>query len=256
MDIGISVQFVLVFSLVVTRLVGFFMFAPIFSAATVPSRVRAALIVVFAFISVNLVPPQSISSDPLVVSGLMVKEFLVGLALAFTVGIVFIGAQMAGSLLDNITGFSLATVFDPSSRQQVTILSQFYYLFAILFFITLGGLEMMIGGIIRSFELVPLGGGPHLNLLSSQIVLAVGRMMIVGVQIAAPVVAAGIITNITLGFLVRAFPQANIFAVGLPIQLIVGLVSILLTLPAFLYFFSDRMNETLNWMNLLIQGLR
>lgn len=255
MNVNLSLQFVLIFSLVTCRLVGFFVFAPIVATSVVPARIRAAFVVVFAFISTNLVKPVTLPTEPLLLAGLMIKEMLVGLALSFAVGIVFIGAQIAGSILDNLTGFSMATVFDPTSRQQVTVLSQFYYLFAILFFVTLGGLEMMIGGIIKSFEVVPLDGGPHISLLSSQIVTAVVQMMVVGCQIAAPVIVAGIMTNVTLGFLVRAFPQANIFAVGLPIQLTVGLIAILATLPAFLYFFSDRMNQTLDWMDKLIQAL-
>lgn len=255
MEIALSLQFVLGLSLVLCRLVGFFVFAPVIATSVVPRQIRAALIFVFALVATNLVNTTALPTDPLLLAGLMIKEMLVGLALSFSVGIVFYGAQIGGSLLDNMTGFALATVIDPNFKQQVTVLSQFYYLFAVLFFITLGGLEMMIGGIIRSFQIVPLTGGLHMDILSSQVVNAVVQMMVVGVQIAAPVIVAAVITNVTLGFLVRAFPQANIFAVGLPVQIAVGLIAILATLPAFLYFFSDRMNETLNLMSQLIQAL-
>jgi flagellar biosynthetic protein FliR len=255
-DLTISLQFMATFSLVLSRVAGFFLFAPIFGTSVVSGRVRGMLIIVFATVSTLLIAPPQLPDDNVIYAALLIKELMVGFAMSFVIGVIFLAAQIAGSLIDTMVGYSMTSVLDPTTHQQSSILSQLYYLLAVINFIVLGGLEVMLGGLIKSFQLLPLTAEPRIDLISIHVMSAIGEMLIIGVQIAAPVLIAASITDIALGLVVRAMPQANIFAVGMPVKIIVGLVVVLLTLPAFLYFFGSHMDHTIDLMNQLIQSMR
>ncbi len=112
MGLGLSTQFAVAFSLILARLVGFFLFAPVFATFVIPLRFRAVMIFVFTLISTNLIHPTHLPEDTFTFGGLIVKELLVGFTLAFTVGVIFLGAQIAGAILDDMIGFSLTNIFD------------------------------------------------------------------------------------------------------------------------------------------------
>lgn len=258
MSVSVSLNLVVAFSLVFARFTGFFMFAPIFSTRSIPPQVKAGLIMILTLITVPTISPKTVDDIPTDAVGfglILAKEVLVGYALAFAVSIIFSAVQIAGSLLDMQIGYAMATLLDPMTNTQTSILGQLYSQVGIMSFLVLDGHVLMLGGLFKSFQLIPLDGWPHAGPLAGQAVLAVAQLFVIGMQVAAPVFVAAFIVDFSLGLIVRAVPQANIYAVGMPVKVVVGLVSVAATLPAFLLFFNDKINQAISQMSQLAISL-
>lgn len=258
MSVSISFNLIIAFVLVFARFAGFFMFAPVFSTGLIPNQVKAAMIMVLTLITVPTIPVKTVNDIPTDAVGFgltLGKEVLVGYALAFAVSIIFSAVQIAGSLLDMQIGYAMATLLDPVTNTQTSILGQLYGQIGLISFLALDGHIVMLGGLLKSFSLLPLDGWPHTGPIAGQAVLAVADLFVIGMQVAAPVFVAAFICDFSLGLIVRAVPQANIYAVGMPIKVVVGLISVGATLPAFLFFFNDKINEAMSQMSQLATSL-
>src|SRR5258708_19328421 len=133
---------------------------------------------------------------------------------------------MAGQIIDIQVGFGLVNVIDPVNNVQISVLGQFYYLIALLYFLALDGHHYLLKALGESFKLVPPGSlvwfkqasaaGPKLSDFFT-------KLFIIAIQVAGPSVAVLFLTNITMGLLSRTIPQMNVFIVGLPANVLVGL---------------------------------
>lgn len=249
MSLTVAPSYALAFVLVMARMGGFFMLAPVFNSRMFPTKVKAFLLIAFSACIVPTVPHDQIPQATPIFALLLVKEMLVGLALAFAISIVFTAVQMAGSLLDMQVGFAMMQLLDPLIGAPVSVLGQFYYLFGALIFFILDGHHMMIAGLAHSFSVLPLTAFPSTTALFQQILISVSQLFVIAMQIAAPVFVAAFITDIALGLVVRAVTQMNIFAVGMPVKILVGLTAVYITLPAFFLFFGDRLDVALTRMS-------
>jgi flagellar biosynthesis protein FliR len=162
---------------------------------------------------------------------LMLKELGVGLIFAFPMALVGAAVQAGASLLDTLIGFSFSSVLDPVNNQQVAILGQFYSLFAVLVLLMSGGDHIMIEGIGASYRALPITAYPHIGALTSGALSAFAQVWVIGLEIAAPVLVALVITDAAIGLVSRAVPQMNVFVVGLPAKILVGMTVIAATLP-------------------------
>jgi flagellar biosynthesis protein FliR len=220
------------FFLVLGRIGPLFVLAPMLSARMVPARVRT---IVAVGIAVGLTPiamrGADVPVDGIALGELMVKEILVGFAFAFAVGVVFAAVSTAGSFLDTIIGFGYGHVVDPITGTQAPVLSQIYALLGVLIFITIGGDAWMIQGIGRTYDLVPLLDFPSLGALTAGTQQAFAGIFVSAIELAAPILLALIITDAAFGMVSRVVPQMNVFAVGFPAKIVVGLVIMVATLP-------------------------
>jgi flagellar biosynthesis protein FliR len=220
------------FFLVLGRIGPLFVLAPMLSARMVPARVRT---IVAVGIAVGLTPiamrGADVPVDGIALGELMVKEILVGFAFAFAVGVVFAAVSTAGSFLDTIIGFGYGHVVDPITGTQAPVLSQLYALLGVLIFITIGGDAWMIQGIGRTYDLVPLLDFPSLGALTAGTQQAFAGIFVSAIELAAPILLALIITDAAFGMVSRVVPQMNVFAVGFPAKIVVGLVIMVAALP-------------------------
>lgn len=223
---------VVAFLLVLSRVGGLFLLAPVFSSKLIPTQVR--LMAAMA-ISLALTPiathGQPIPGDTGTICLLMVKELAVGLLFAFPPAVVMAAVEAGAGLLDTIIGFSFAAVLDPVNNQQNAILGQFYTLFATMVFLLGGGDQIMIGGMAASYRELPIDDWPHMSAVTGQALSAFSQVFAIGLEIAAPVLVALIITDAALGLVSKAVPQMNVFVVGLPAKLLVGFTVIAASLP-------------------------
>jgi flagellar biosynthetic protein FliR len=162
---------------------------------------------------------------------LMLKELGVGLIFAFPMALVGAAVQAGASLLDTLIGFSFSSVLDPVNNQQTAILGQFYSLFAVLVLLMSGGDHIMIEGIGASYRALPITAYPHIDALTSGALAAFAQVWVIGLEIAAPVLVALVITDAAIGLVSRAVPQMNVFVVGMPAKILVGMTVIAATLP-------------------------
>jgi flagellar biosynthesis protein FliR len=220
------------FLLVLTRLVPLFLFAPLFSSKMIPMRVRGVIAVALAIgLSPLALAGQVAPTDALSIAGLIGKELLVGLAFAFAVGILFHALSIAGALLDTLIGFSFGAAVDPMTGNQGTILSQFYTLMGVMIFIAINGDALLSRGFAETFELVPLLETPALQALLDGAIGAFSGIFFAAIQICAPVVLALVLTDIAFGLVTKVVPQLNVFSLGLPTKVIVGIVIMAASLP-------------------------
>ncbi|MDE2483189.1 MAG: flagellar biosynthetic protein FliR [bacterium] len=212
--------FVLVFLRVSTMLFVF----PVFSAPQIPSLVRLGFGLLISFLLYRSVPLVHLSPDlyGLVLAG--ASQVVLGIIVGFVAALVFTGIQFAGELIDLQIGFAVANVINPSTQQNITIIGEFQLAIATLIFLATDSHHLLIQGIAGSFGLVPL---PFINLdpsVAGNVVLFFTQAFLIVFKIAAPVVFALFLTNVALAFMARVAPQMNVFVVGLPIQVGVGLV--------------------------------
>lgn len=209
------------------------MVAPVFGTQSVPARAR---LVIAASITVLLAPliksPTSIdmfSGTSLVIT---VQQMIIGIALGFAVQIIFDAVGVGGQLLANSMGLSFALNVDPLHGTSTPVLGQFYMIIATLTFLALNGHLILIESLLQSFTLLPIGttglGSDGLWMLVN-----FGSTLFSGaLMIALPGIAAMLIVNFGFGIMSRAAPTLNLFAVGFPATLALGLIIVLLGLPA------------------------
>ncbi len=211
------------------RLAALFSVAPVLGTQFVPVRVRVGLAVVMTAIIVPLVPSASPSLEVAVVF----QEILLGIAMGFILRLVFAAFELAGQVIAMQMGLGFAALMDPQTGVQVPLVAHFYTLLATLMFLALDGHLILIRVLVDSFTLWPVG-----ETLGREGVWQVaafgGHMFAGGVLIALPAIAALLAVNLTFGVMTRSAPQLNIFAVGFPISLTLGLFVLLFTLPLLL----------------------
>jgi flagellar biosynthesis protein FliR len=249
-----SEQQVAGFILVLARISPLFLVAPMFSSKMVPSRVKGIAAVGLA---VGMAPlatkGQHVPLDVMSLVALIAKEFLVGLAFAYALSVLFAAVSAAGSLADTFIGFSFGALVDPVTGNNASVLSQAYSLVGIAVFIAINGDTWVIQGLNHTYDLVPLTGTPALGSMVAGVQHAFTGIFISAVELAAPVMLAVIITDAAFGAVARVVPQLNVFAVGFPAKVTVGLLIIGVSLPFAAGWISDQLQDS---VSAALQSLR
>jgi flagellar biosynthetic protein FliR len=236
-----SEQQVAAFFLVLARISPLFLLAPLFSSKMIPARVRSIIAVGLAIGLMPVVKHSAIDLDPLAYGGQVVKEIVVGLAFAYALAAMFAALQVAGSLLDTMIGFSFGALVDPVTGTQSTVLAQLYSLFGVAILIAIGGDAWIIKGFGRTYDAVPMLETPAIGSMVEGAQVAFSGIFVSAFMIGAPVIIALIITDAAFGVVSRVVPQMNVFAVGFPAKLIVGLVLLGASLPFVSGFVVDQL---------------
>ncbi|MBW7861384.1 MAG: flagellar biosynthetic protein FliR, partial [Rhodocyclaceae bacterium] len=205
------------------RLLGLFASAPVLSNRMLSARVRLAIGLASAMAILPALPPMpQIPLDSWLALGVLVHQALIGIAIGFLMRLFFAAVDVAGEMIGLQMGLSFAIFFNPQTGGQSSVVAEFLGLLTLLIFLALNGHLMLIQVLVASFEWLPVGEATDRQgwLL---IVRYASVMFSTGVLLALPMVAALLITNIALGVLTRAAPQLNLFAVGFPITLSVGM---------------------------------
>lgn len=215
-----------------SRILGLLAAAPLFGNAAVPISVKVSLGALLAMIIAPTVPALP-AINPMSLAGLLIltQEMLVGLAMGFTVRIVFSSIEMAGEISSLTMGLGFASFFDPQTKGRSSAISQFLVMLATLMFLTINGHLVLLAALAESFVSLPISASPISGGGFQQLAAWGGEIFRTGLQIALPVVAALLLTNVALGILTRAAPQLNIFGIGFPVTLGVGLLVIGMVLP-------------------------
>ncbi|MES2960217.1 MAG: flagellar biosynthetic protein FliR [Pseudomonadota bacterium] len=214
------------------RVLAMFSSLPVLGQRTVPVRIRvglAALIVVAA--QASLPPMPQVALDSPLAFMLVLQNVLIGLTLGFAVRIVFAAVEFAGELIGLQMGLNYAGFFDPASGGQATATSRFFGTIVALLFIVINGHLLVVAAVVQSFHAFPVAPEPFAFLRALQPQVWGSEVFAIGLWIALPLVAMLLFVNLVLGVISRVAPQMNVFAIGFPITLAVGLLGMLLTLP-------------------------
>jgi flagellar biosynthetic protein FliR len=214
------------------RVLALFSALPVLGQRSVPVRVRvglAALIVIAAQASLPPVPAIALDSPQAFV--LVVHNVLIGLTLGFAVRIVFAAVEFAGELIGLQMGLNYAGFFDPASGSQGTATARLFGTTVAFLFIAINGHLLVVAAVVRSFEAFPVADAPFAFLRALAPHTWGAEVFTIGLWIALPLVGMLLFVNCVLGVVSRVAPQMNVFAVGFPITLGVGLLGLLATLP-------------------------
>lgn len=233
------------FLLVLSRVSPLFLLAPPFSSTMVPMRARA---IIATGIAIGLAPlalhGQTIPSEAIQITELVLKEIVIGLGFALAIACLFAAVDAAGSMIDSQIGLSFGSLINPVDNTQSGSMSQLYSMVGILVFITIDGEAWVIRGLSRTYELVPMLELPSIDKLTSGVVGAFSGIFGAALEVAAPVLLALILTDVAFGVVSRVVPQMNIFAVGFPAKIIVGLLVVAAALPFMGNWFYDQLQHS------------
>lgn len=236
----------LLFLLVLFRVSGVMVLAPFFGAATTPGQVKVALSLLVALMIFPLLPtrglalPESIGAFVFAVA----VETAVGAIIGFVASVFFVGVQLAGMLVDQELGLTLANIIDPVTNEQTSVIGQFKFFLATLFFLALDGHHQLLTAVAGSFDAIPLLGlSPQEGFYAVVADRQVQEVLEAAVRIAAPTVVALLLTTIGLGFVARIAPEMNIFMLSFSIRLFIGLGIVMISIPVFAYVFEKDLSK-------------
>ncbi|MEP7381258.1 MAG: flagellar biosynthetic protein FliR [Gemmatimonadota bacterium] len=217
-------------ALVGARVSGLVLVAPVFSARPVPMKVKSALVIMLSILMVP-VAQSHIHRLPDLTPTNIVGETLIGFALGLGAAIIMGAAESCGELLSIQIGLSGSAIMDPLSQQQTTAIGQLVHLFAISLVLALDGHLVMLDALATSLQRLPVGSPLDIAAGLRSFVSLGSTLFALGLQFAAPVVAVVMIANVALAVLSRAAPQLQILQLAFPIQILVGLGTLVATLP-------------------------
>lgn len=206
------------------RVASLFVCAPFLSSASIPTEVKGALVAAITFLLYPVCRPAAAASGALGWIGVVSGEVVIGLLLGLAVQLVVEGAQMAGQLLGVQAGYSLVTLLDPQTQADLPVMSTFNQLLAVLIFLQLNVHHWLLRGLAASFAYLPPGAGLAKLTSGATLLQAAGGIWLAGVQLAAPVLVATLMVDITLGFLSKASPQMPVLFVGLSFKTVLSLL--------------------------------
>ncbi|MGL4943432.1 MAG: flagellar biosynthetic protein FliR [Thermoguttaceae bacterium] len=246
---------VLLLSLVLTRVSGIVITAPVFGGSDIPMQFRA----LFAFAMTVLMMPllwfTNIAEPPTLVDYVIVifAELIIGLSIGLCISLFFGCVIVAGAIIGQVGGLFAASVLDPTSGEEVPTTGRFLHLLAITIFASMGGLRVLISALLDTFETLPLGTGiiqtPLVGTLVSVLSLGFGLAL----RLAAPAMIGVLLSLFVMGILSRTLPQLNLMSIGFGINSMLMMILLICSLGAGMICFQERIGDVLI---LIFDGLR
>jgi flagellar biosynthetic protein FliR len=244
------------FILVLVRTSVILLMLPIISSNQVPRPVRFGLGLLVSFIIWRVVPPIAPLGGLGPLTAAVISQIFVGVVFGFISYLAFTGLQFAGEILDIQVGFSIVNVINPLTSQNVSVLGEFELALASLIFLIGNGHHLLFEGLAGSFTLVPLPFAAIQPGLQNDVIGFFTTSLLLVFQIAAPVGIALYVVNIGLALMARVAPQLNVFAIGFPLQILVGLGMIVLSLPLLITVLPQVYAETPRELDAVLRLMR
>ena len=210
---------------------------PFFGSKNFPAQFKIGFIVAIALI---LTPVVELNVSKTGIPFVVMREAIIGIILGLTARFIFLAVEMAGQVISNAMGLSIAAIFDPDFGESTQI-ARFYGMAAMLIFLSMDAHHDLIYIFVKSYEWLP-GGQISIKDLIPEVISVSGEMFLIALKISAPVVIAMLISHLLLGFIYKAAPQMNIFFIGYPVYIFVGFVVILMGIPVLTQVIGGYMN--------------
>lgn len=230
----IHVSVIPVFLLIFARTLAFFVTVPLFSYRTIPTMFKIGFSFFLSLIIMTSMDAPVLEIDHMYIL-LLIKEIVVGLAIGLIAYIILSAVQIAGGFIDFQMGFAIANVVDPQTGAQSPIIGQFFYMFAMLFLLSVNGHYLLIDGIFHSYQFITLEGFIEINgSFSEFIIVTFNKMFMIAFQMALPIVGCLFLVDVALGLIARTVPQVNVFVVGLPLKILVSFLVLFVFLSLYM----------------------
>lgn len=241
MFLGISQNEFTLFLLVFTRITSALVVFPVFNSTTIPTQMKIGSGLAISLLTLPLLKNSGVPV-PADISHLILNlsaEVLVGLILGFLASLVFAGVELAGQLISIQMGFGIVNVYDPQTSRQIPIVGQFYSYLAMMIFLAIDGHHFLLEGLFQSFKTIPLSAPSFKSAIVELNVTMMSSVFVSAIKIGVPVIVTLLLTSIALGLVARAVPQMNVFFVGMPLKIGMGLLALSFSLPLFAYVFRN-----------------
>ncbi len=206
---------------------------PVIGNNNIPVKVKGGLSLLIAFLIFPVIRYEPVPLDIVPLSLKMAGEVIIGIMIGLMGRLLFSGIQLAGQLIGFQMGFAIVNVVDPVSSTQVSIISEFQYLLAMLIFFAVNGHHIFLYAIAESYKIIP----PldfHFSASLMEYLIDYSRdLFVVAIKTGAPIIGLLLLTSVSLGLIARTVPQMNIFIVGFPLKIALGLIAIGISLPLF-----------------------
>ncbi|MFT5141884.1 MAG: flagellar biosynthetic protein FliR [Rhodothermales bacterium] len=210
--------------LIFVRIGGMMSAAPFFGHTGVPGKIRLMLAILLSWVLVGFVtpPPANLVMRPLGLVVAIGAEALTGISIGFAAQFMFWGVQFAAHVMGFQMGLAMAEVFDPSTKATTNPLGRLIMTLFLMVFILLEGHHILLETLVVSFSAIPLGGG-KLDALAPEFLSLAGGLFLTGLRLASPFMVTFFLVESAMGIFARVVPQADLFSLGLPLKLLVGL---------------------------------
>ncbi len=245
------------FILMFIRVSALIVSSPIFGRKTIPNILKIGLCLFITYIVFAAYSPKTAPEYGSVFefAVLCIKELLFGLVVGYVTTLFFSLVNTSGTVMDMQMGFGMVNVFDVQSNISVPVTGNLFSIVMLITFFGVNGHLKLIYLLKSTFVQIPVGTAtlnPTLGLVALDVFILA---FVLAMNVAMPLIAAGLVGEVALGFIVRAVPQMNVFVVGIPLKIILGFMVLLLIIPVFVSFTGvifDRMFES---MDKMIMGL-
>lgn len=247
----------LVFVLILTRISGLVMTAPVLGLKSAPMQIRAFLAVALAV----LVTPfywqetANMPANTIGLSMLLVQEMLLGMSLGLSIHILFSGLHVTGQIMGQLSGMSLAEAYDPAQEASVPIFTDLMDKVTLAVFVIIGGHRALMQVLLDTFRWMPPGKTVLGPTLLDALTDVTCNSLALGVRAAAPALVALLLANLILGLISRTLPQLNVMAVGFGLNIMITMLVTMASLGAIVWLFQDSAWETLDRMRDAFEGL-
>jgi len=225
-DLSLSIYDLEYFLLIMTRVSCFVFIAPFFSTNNTPARVRICLSFFVALLLYQvLTPAEAVIYDTVMEYAIIViKEAVVGLLIGLGANICTSIVSFAGRIADMETGLAMATLWDPATKENLSITGAFYQYTLMLMLIASGMYRYLLGALADTFVLIPINGAVfRSDALVDTVIRSMSDYIIIGFRIVLPIFCVMILLNSILGVLAKVSPQMNMFSVGIQLKILTGL---------------------------------
>lgn len=247
------------FLLLLTRMSGLFLIAPFWGSQNIPMYFRAGTAFVITLVLFPVVDGKLTAAVPGTIFGYalaVLAEMFIGWLIGFVAYVMLMAVNMAGKIMDMQAGFAIVNEMDPTSNQQNPLIGSFMYYLTLIIFVVTNGHHMLLTALVNSLDVVPMLGIAYNDDLPMLIVDLVGGVFATGMKIAMPLTFAILLTNVALGVLARTMPQMNIFVVGIPLQIVVGLFTVAVVMPFYVMFLDVLFNEMYGNISIALKALQ
>lgn len=250
----VNLTLVVVFSLVLARVSGLIATAPIVGTQQVPMQVRGLIVLAMALLLTpaqwmgDFAAPVNLVDFALMVAG----ELFIGLILGIGLQFLFAGIQLAGMLISQASGLTLADAFNPELNADVPLFSQLVHLVAVVIFVTVGGMGQLVGALLSTFQSIPLGSVGNIPAVGDLVITLIQQSFAMGIKIAAPCVVALLLTTLVMGLIGRTLPQLNILSFGFGANSLVTLAMLSISISALLWTMQDEIEP---WLREILSGI-
>ncbi|MFI4862137.1 MAG: flagellar biosynthetic protein FliR [Phycisphaerales bacterium JB063] len=248
-DLTPLLPYVPVWLMILFRLTGIFVFAPVLGSQAIPRLIK-----VFLALGLSFAVWPMLWRDPAVAEnlgtamgslnlwslGLLIGfELLVGYLIGYAASLPMVGMQLGGHMIDQQMGLAVGAIFNPEAGTESAAMGQLLFMFALALFVMAGGLEVMLTTLAQSFRTVPPGGMTHHAQIAQFVVGLVTVMFELAIKVSAPVLCLMFLTSAGMGFIMRTVPQMNILSVGFSVRILATVALMAVTVGALSGAYED-----------------